>query len=341
MARHVPQAFASMRYLLFGGEAVDPQWVRTVLEQGAPEELLHVYGPTENTTFSTWQRVERVADNAMTVPIGGPIMNTQAYVLDQWLKAVPIGVAGELYLGGAGLAREYLRRPDLTAEKFVPHPYSREAGERLYRTGDVVRWRESGELEFIGRVDGQVKIRGFRVEPGEIEAVLQEYRAVVQAVVVVRDEEVSERKRLVAYVVAEEGVEPSRAELNGYLKEKLPDYMVPSAIVLLESLPLTANGKVDRGVAGAGMEYEYGVRGAADSGGRITDGDLGGCVAGGAAGCNDNFFDLGGHSLLATQVISRVRTAFQTEVAVRTLFESPTIASFAEAIEKGSAARGH
>ncbi|HVI71956.1 MAG TPA: condensation domain-containing protein, partial [Pyrinomonadaceae bacterium] len=199
----------------------------------------------------------------------------------------------------------------------------------------MVHWRESGALEFVGRRDEQVKIRGFRVEPGEIEAVLQEYWAVVQAVVVVRDEEANERKRLVAYVVPEEGVEPSNAELHGYLKEKLPDYMMPSAIVLLESLPLTANGKVDRRALpepewSTSTEYVGPQTVVAE----LLAGIWADVLQVEQPGIYDNFFDLGGHSLLATQVMSRVRDAFQTEVAVRTLFESPTIASLAEAIEK-------
>ncbi len=166
VARQAPQAFASLRVVLFGGEAVDPGYVREVLRGGPPAELLHVYGPTENTTFSTWERVHAVDEDATTVPIGRPIANTRAYVLDERMRPVPLGIVGELYLAGDGLARGYLGRPDLTAELFVPDPFGPEPGGRLYRTGDRVLWRASGSLEFVGRIDHQVKLRGFRVEPG-------------------------------------------------------------------------------------------------------------------------------------------------------------------------------
>ena len=200
-ARHAPSAVASMRYLLFGGEACDPQAARLVVERGKPERLLHVYGPTENTTFSTWFEVREVAESAPTIPIGQPVANTQTYVLDGRLRLVPAGVPGELYLGGDGLARGYLNRPGQTAEKFIPDPFGGGAGARLYRTGDLVRRRADGHIEFLGRLDHQVKLRGFRVELGEIEAALQEHAGVRESVVVAR-ETTSGEKQLVAYVVS-------------------------------------------------------------------------------------------------------------------------------------------
>jgi amino acid adenylation domain-containing protein len=210
LARVRPGALASLRHLLFGGEAVDHERVREALSKGAPERLLHVYGPTENTTFSTWHRVVEVSQTAHTVPIGRPITNTQAYVFGSDLRPVPVGVAGELFLGGEGLMRGYLNRPEVTAEKLVPHPYSDDAGARLYRTGDLVRLRRDGSIEFLERIDRQVKVRGFRIELGEIESSLAEHPSVSECVVLAREEQPGER-RLVAYVVNRDGEDAAPA----------------------------------------------------------------------------------------------------------------------------------
>ncbi|MCP4656088.1 MAG: amino acid adenylation domain-containing protein, partial [bacterium] len=248
LARETPAAFAPLRHLLFGGEAVDPRRVREVVENAPPRRLLHVYGPTESTTFATWQRVTAVAADAVTVPIGRALANTRLTVLDRRLRPVPIGVPGELCLGGDGLAREYHARPALTAASLVPDPASGLAGARLYRTGDRVRLGPGGAVEFLGRIDDQVKIRGFRIEPGELAAVLARHPAVREAVAVVRaDEPGSREKRLVGYAVPEEGAAIDVAELLAFVRERLPEYMVPAALVPLERLPLTPNGKVDRG----------------------------------------------------------------------------------------------
>jgi len=331
MARNAPQAFRSVRYLLFGGEAVDPQWVRRVLEQGPPRQLLHVYGPTENTTFSTYQVVEQVAANAVTAPIGAPIANTTAYVLDQRLEPAPIGVAGELYLGGAGLAREYLRRPELTAENFVPHPYSAEGGARLYRTGDQVRWLADGTLEFLGRLDQQVKLRGFRVELGEIESVLNEHEAVQESVVLARVDEPGE-KRLVAYVVAEAGAGLNASELRLFVRGRLPEYMAPSAFVLLDRLPLTKNGKVDRRSLPApeesrldlGEDYvapETEVE-------KILAGVWAEVLRVERVGVCDNYFALGGDSIRSVQVLSLAKER-GLSFSLRQLFQHQTIRELA------------
>ncbi|MET0649873.1 MAG: amino acid adenylation domain-containing protein [Pyrinomonadaceae bacterium] len=210
-----PEAFGPLRCLLFGGEAADPKWVREALTRDKPRQLLHVYGPTENTTFSTWHPVGAVPSDAATVPIGGPVTNTQAYVLDGDLRPVPVGVAGELCLGGDGLMRGYLNRPELTAEKLVPHPFAAEPGARLYRTGDLVRFLRDGNIEFVGRLDQQVKIRGHRIEPGEIESVINEHPSVRECVVLAREDRPGER-RLVAYVVgAAETANADAEELPG------------------------------------------------------------------------------------------------------------------------------
>ena len=262
------------------------------------------------------------------------MMNTQVYVLDEQQQLAPVGVAGELYLGGAGLARGYLQRPELTAAQFVPHPYSRAGGERLYRTGDQVRWTERGELEFVGRRDEQVKIRGFRVEPGEIEAVLTAHESVREAVVIVRGEE-SEARRLVAYVVPEAGAALSSSEWRHYLQRRLPDYMVPSAFVRLAQMPLTANGKVDRRALPApewsGSGQYVGPRTPVEE---LLAGIWADVLQVEQVGVYDNFFELGGHSLLATQVMSRVRAVFQIELPLRALFEEPCLEALAARVEQ-------
>ncbi|HVR95722.1 MAG TPA: non-ribosomal peptide synthase/polyketide synthase, partial [Thermoanaerobaculia bacterium] len=332
--REVPDAFATLRYLLFGGEASDPASVTRALELGAPERLLHVYGPTESTTFATWHRVREVARGTTTLPIGRPLANTTAYVLDRRHGAVPPGAAGELCIGGDGLARGYLNRPELTAERFIPHPWG--VGERLYRTGDLARLLPDGAVDFLGRLDDQVKIRGFRIEPGEIEAVLAALPEVRACAVLARRDSPGET-RLVAYVVYREGRVPPSEELRNRLRERLPDYMVPAAFVVLEALPLTPNGKVDRRALSASAAPERTV----SAGGEALD-PIEELLAGiwaevlglDRVGTGEDFFALGGHSLLATQVVSRVRSVLGAELPVRTLFESPTVAGLARAVQE-------
>ncbi len=331
VAREAPEGFRGLRHLLFGGEACDPRWVREVLAKGAPERLLHVYGPTESTTFALWHRVESVPEGAATVPIGRPLANTTAYVLDRRLQPAVPGAPGELFLGGDGLADGYWRRPELTAERFVPNPFARsaaEAGSRLYRTGDLVRHRPDGSVEFMGRADHQVKIRGFRIEPGEIEAALATHPAVREAVVVARENGPGGR-RLVAYVAS---TETSARELRAFLAERLPDYMVPAAFVVLPALPLTPNGKVDRRAL-PDPEAPAGDAGAyvapRDREEEILAGLWSEVLGVPRVGAHDDFFELGGHSLLATQLVSRVRQAFGREVALAALFERPTVAGLA------------
>ncbi len=334
--REAPDAFAGVRHVLFGGEAADPAAVRACLAGGAPERLLHVYGPTENTTFSTWHVVEQVAEGAQTVPIGRAVAGSTAYVLDGALEPAPEGWPGELYLGGQGLARGYLDRPDATAGRFVPDPFAGEPGTRMYRTGDRARWSPAGAIEFIGRTDQQVKIRGFRIEPGEVEAALLEHPALADAVVAVREDAPGER-RLVAYVVPREGSPVDAEALREGLRRKLPDYMVPGALVVLEALPLTATGKTDRAAlpapypAGAAREFVAPRTPVEEMLAGIWAEVLG--VV--RVGAEDDFFDLGGHSLLATRVASRVRAACGVELPVRALFESPTLERLAERVEAG------
>ena len=332
IASEVPSAFNSLRYLLFGGEAADPKRVQAVVRQGI--HLLHMYGPSETTTFASWYKVENILDEATSVPIGRPVANTQLYLLDSHLKPVPIGSRGELYIGGDGLAQGYLNRPELTAERFIPHPFSSEPGARLYKTGDLGRYQADGNLEFLGRVDEQVKLRGFRIELGEIEAVLHQHPAVQAAIAQVQE------KRLVAYIQPTQTA-PTVSELRSFLQSKLPDYMVPSAIVVLETLPLTANGKVDRRASALNLaQTEVGLDRAPQTDIEQKLATIWTQILGLQVGVHDNFFELGGHSLLATQLISRVRNAFGIEVPLRSLFETPTIASLAKYIETINWAKG-
>uniref|UniRef100_A0A2P1CZA1 AptA2 n=1 Tax=Nostoc sp. HIID-D1B TaxID=2027338 RepID=A0A2P1CZA1_9NOSO len=339
LASVVPHAFKELRHLLFGGEAVDPNSVKAVLRNGAPQGLLHVYGPTESTTFASWYLVQDIPEGATKVPIGRPISNTQIYILDSKLQPVPIGTPGELYIGGDGLARGYLNRPELTKEKFITHFFEKAEGSRLYKTGDLARFLPDGNIEFLGRIDHQVKIRGFRIELGEIEALLSQHPDVKQAVVIAR-EDIPGDKRLVAYIVLNQKVDASATTLKRFLQEKLPYYMVPAVFVIVDSLPLTPNGKVDRQNLPAcdrtrpDLEETFvAVRNPIEEKLAVIWGQL---LALEQIGINDNFFQLGGHSLIATQLLSRVREVFQVELSFNHIFEKPTIAALAQLIEQHS-----
>ena len=335
MAQSVPEAFASLRYLIFGGEASDAQAVKRVVDRGKPQHLLNGYGPTEGTTFTTTFEVNEVTPGHV-LPIGRPLSNTEVWVLDRQGYLVPAGVMGELYIGGDGIARDYLGRPELTAEKFVPHPFSSEPGARLYRTGDLVRYLSDGNIEFLKRMDHQVKVRGFRVELGEIEAALNQYWAISESVVVDNDD-LPGGTRLIGYIVPEEGIEPTSAELYAFLKEKIPSYMIPSIFVTLKEIPLTPNGKVNRAELPVPQLSEDGTSAnfvaprnpLEETLAEIWRETLG--VA--QVGVESNFFDLGGHSLLATRVVTQIRERYGVELPLRVLFESPTIAGLAQHLD--------
>ncbi|HEX7333866.1 MAG TPA: amino acid adenylation domain-containing protein [Pyrinomonadaceae bacterium] len=336
LAGTVPEAFSTLRHVMFGGEAVDPKWVREVLEKGAPERLLHVYGPTESTTFALWHHVTHVEDNATTIPIGQPLSNTEVYLLDQNLQPVPVGAHGEIYLGGDGLARCYYNCPDATAEKFVPNPFGDVPGSRLYKTGDLGRFLPNGDIQFVGRIDHQVKVRGFRIELGEIEGVLSAHPDVQECIVLAREDTPGER-RLVAYVVSASQA-LAAGELRLYLQEKLPDYMIPAAFVRLDALPLTRNGKVDRRALPPPEQERMWMAGEYVAPRSPLEEVLAEIWADvlklERVGIHDNFFtELGGHSLLATQVTSRVRNTFEVNLPLRQVFEMPTIAELATVIE--------
>jgi amino acid adenylation domain-containing protein len=338
MADYHLDSLRPVRQLLAGGDVLSVQHVKRVLQNIPGLRLINGYGPTESTTFACCHVMRDACDVGASVSIGKPIANTEAFVLDEQMQLVPEGVAGELYIGGDGVARGYLNRPDVTAERFVPHPLSAMRGARMYRTGDIVRHLPEGNLEFLGRLDEQVKVRGYRIELGEVEFVLAQHRSVREAVVVAQAEAAGD-KRLVAYIVTEgQAASELIGELRGFLKEKLPDYMMPSAFVMLNALPLTPNGKVDRralpspDVSGVRVEGEYLPPNTPVEAllARVWAEVLG--VE--RVSLADDFFELGGHSLLATQVVTRLREALQVELPLRELFTHPTVAEFAHSIEQ-------
>jgi amino acid adenylation domain-containing protein len=325
LAREVPGVFATLQTVLFGGEAVDPKWVSAVLECDPPRRLLHVYGPTENTTFSSWYHIKNLSEEALTVPIGRPIANSELYILDPEQQPVPLGINGEVYVGGDGLAHGYWNRPELTGSKFADHPFR--SGARLYRTGDLARFDEEGNVEFVGRIDHQIKLRGFRIELGEIEALLAKHPNVSNNVVMLREDTPGD-KRLVAYVIPKDGT-PDPADLRTHLRSQLPDYMVPAAVVFMEAFPLTPNEKIDRKALPVPEqnrpELNRSFIAARDEIERqlvkIWETVLG--VQ--PVGIADNFFDLGGHSLLAVKVFSQIEKQIGRKLPLATLFRAPTV----------------
>ncbi|MEG5139393.1 MULTISPECIES: non-ribosomal peptide synthetase [unclassified Microcoleus] len=343
--------------ILCGGEALPRQLANQLLLRGA--SVWNLYGPTETTIWSTLYQVDRKDES---VSIGRPIANTQIFILDRYLMPVPVGVFGELHIGGAGLSSGYLNRPELTAEKFIPNPFTKDGihasfilhpssfifSERLYKTGDLARYLPDGNIEFMGRSDHQVKVRGFRIELGEIETVLSQYPAVREAIALVREDNPGD-KRLVAYIVANSELRggqgdttPTHSELINhlrvFLKQKLPQYMMPSAFVLLEAMPLTPNGKIDRRSLRAPdtntAEFESNFTQPRTPDEQLIAEIWAEVLGLERVGIHDNFFELGGHSLLATQAIARLREAFQIELPLRVLFEAPTVASLSDRISQ-------
>ncbi len=327
--------FVQLRYLITGGDVLEPELVKRVLRNSPPQHLLNAYGPTESTTFATTYAIETIDEETKIIPIGRPISNTQVYVLNSALQPVPVGVAAEIFIGGAGVALGYLNRPELTAERFVRDPFSSDSDARLYRTGDLGRWRADGNIEFLGRNDQQVKLRGFRIELGEIESKLSRHPDVKEAAVIARMDAPGE-KRLVAYVVPRGDRRPSTAELRCHLLGELPEYMVPSAIVVLLRLPLTANGKVNRRALPApevdayvSRPYEP-PRGDTEEIVALIWAEL---LHVERVGREDNFFELGGHSLLAMQVVVRIRSLLSVELPIEVLFDTPTLKQVSAQVE--------
>ena len=342
------------KYLIFGGETLTPKLLDRIESLNPSCEILNHYGPTETTVGSLTLKLKdydyRKAGIA-SIPIGRPIANTQVYILDANLEPVPVGVTGELYIAGAGVTAGYLGQPEKTAERFVPNPFvssnpnniteSKMYPTKMYRSGDLARYGEDGNIKFLGRGDDQVKIRGFRIELGEIEAVLSRHASVKQVVVLAREDERGD-KRLLAYVVSGRDSSSkndiSGEDLRAYLKQQLPDYMVPQAVVILAKLPLTANGKIDRQALPepeqANQSKAYVApktpteKAIAEIWAEVLRRDKD------KISVDDNFFDLGGHSLLATQVISRVRERFSVEIPMRIMFDQPKVAGLADAVEQ-------
>ena len=337
-----PQILRGVRQLLIGGEVLSPSHVRAAMQHLPDVQLINGYGPTESTTFTCCHRISNaLEENKFSIPIGRPIANTRVYILDRYLNPVPLGVAGELWIAGDGLARGYLNRPELSAEKFVPDPFSTTPGARMYRTGDLVRYRADGNIEFLGRLDDQIKIRGFRVEPGEVMAALHEHPAVRQAVVVARAHANAERA-LVAYIVPEDSEHaPDAQALRQFLVERVPEYMIPADFMILESMPLTVNGKLDRARLPAFDRSATGTNQRrvmprtpveqilADLWRLLLNVD--------SVGIDDNFFELGGDSLTAMRFVSRVLEATGEEVQIRTVFDNPTIRALAGALTERTA----
>ncbi len=325
-----------VRQFLAGGDILSVPHVRKVFKELPDCRMINGYGPTENTTFTCCYTVSDLAQIDGSVPIGRPISNTTAYVLDAHMNPQPIGVPGELYTGGDGVARGYLERPELNGERFVPDPFSSEPGSRLYKTGDLVRYRINGDIEFIGRIDNQVKVRGFRIELGEIEAALVEHHAVREAAVVACKDQGD--KHLAAYLIADENQTLVVEEVREFLKQTLPDHMVPSVFMVLETLPLSPSGKVDRralpstngfkpnsakGFGAPADELELKLT-------RLWEKVLG--ID--AIGVNDNFFELGGHSLLAVRLFALIEKLFGKNLPLATLFQAPTVKQLARALRE-------
>jgi amino acid adenylation domain-containing protein len=326
-----------LRYLLVGGDVVPPRSVEEIYRRDPEVTVINGYGPTENTTFSCCYRVPGEREGVAALPIGEPVRRTSVYVLDRHMRLQPVGCPGELHVGGAGVARGYVNQPRLTGRQFVPNPFSAEPGERLYKTGDVVRWLPDGNLGFLGRQDQQVKVRGFRVELGEIEAHLSRLPGIADSVVLASDAR-GTGNQLVAYLVPApgDGGEPPAAGLRercrSQLRRSLPEHMVPATYIVLERMPLTPNGKIDRRAlpapAESDLEKKRFVAPRTATERRLCE-IWQEVLKLEQVGVGDDFFALGGHSLLATRFISAVRESFDVEVPLRMVFEKPTILEFA------------
>lgn len=338
LAREVPGAFSGLRDLVFGGEAADARVIADVLKNHPPARLVNGYGPTETTTFAAWYEPRHVPDGARSIPIGRPLANSELYVLDEHLQPVPIGVPGELYIGGGGVGCGYLNRPELTADRFIPHPFNPNSAVRLYKTGDLARYLPDGNVDFLGRIDLQVKIRGFRVEPGEIETMINQIPGIRESVVTLREDSPGE-KRLVGYYVVQRGAELSPDTILQHLKQRLPAYMVPSALMPLPALPINPNGKVDRRALPAPdlsrSNSEKQVTAPRDAVEeqlvRIWEKVLD--VR--PIGIRNKFFQLGGHSLLAVKLASEIEREFGHKLSVATVFRAPTIEQIATVLRGG------
>jgi amino acid adenylation domain-containing protein len=331
------------RTFVIGGENLLAKSLQLWRTFAPDTRLINEYGPTETVVGCCVYELKAQDPLNGSVPIGRPIANTQLYILNEKFEPVPPGIMGELYIGGAGVARGYLNRPELTLERFVSDPFSREDGARMYRTGDLARYREDGIIEYLGRADNQVKVRGYRIELGEIESVLAGCPAVQSCVVLAREDTPGD-KQLVGYIVGRAGVSPDVEELRNFLKERLPDYMVPAKFLYIESFPLTPNGKVDRKALPAPAQQEIRVNQVSAHPRTVTEEKLSAIwvelFKTENIGIHDDFFDLGGHSLLGIKLMSRIRDGFGVDLPVLSLFENPTIAGLAAAISESGVVDG-
>jgi amino acid adenylation domain-containing protein len=337
IAQERPETFSGMRYVLFGGEKADPSAVRRIFQNGRPEHLYNVYGPTECTTFATFHPILEAPDENRPLPIGKPITNTTVYVLDNQLHPVPIGVPGEIVIGGEGVGRGYLNQPGLTSDKFIPDPFASISNAKMYRTGDLGRYLPDGSLQYVGRSDQQVKLRGYRIEPGEIEVALKQNLAIKDAIVILKN--APQGKHLVAFWISKSRDEPNPRE---FLKERLPDYMIPSLFVKLDSFPMTPSGKIDYkalsqiSITGPGPRYSPPSSPIEAKMVQIWQAVMGLEKI----GVRDNFFDLGGHSLMAVRLISEIKREFDSQLPVAALFENGTVANLAALVaQKDSSTR--
>lgn len=333
-----PEMLEGVRHVIAGGEPLSVAHVRRALEVLPELQLTNGYGPTESTTFACTHRIDRASAAVQpSIPIGRPINHTRCYILDPHQNPLPVGAVGELHIGGDGLARGYWNQPELTAEKFIADPFSEEPEARLYRTGDRCRWRTNGTIEFVGRLDEQVKLRGFRVEPGEIESVLREHPDLNLAVVVVREESARD-KRLVAYVQPRADRTPDLDALKRFLRSRLPEYMLPSAIVGVDAFPLTSRGKIDRPALAARAVAS--LPAAPESHGPAKPAEVqlaalwSELLRAPQVAASDNFFDLGGHSLLAMRLIEEIRKSFHVVLPLSEVFAAPTLATMAARISR-------
>jgi acyl-coenzyme A synthetase/AMP-(fatty) acid ligase/acyl carrier protein len=333
-------AFSGLHTLLVGGDVADPTTCGLVLAAGPPTRLVNVYGPTEATTFAAFHEVRSVPADATSIPIGRPIANTTLYVLGPHMQPEAIGIPGELYIGGPGVARGYVKLPELTSKRFVLDPFSDKRGAVLYRSGDRARFLADGTIEWLGRIDRQVKVRGFRVEPAEIEAALLRHAHVAEAAVVVVEGD-SGSRRLVGYLARRSNDPVLDSDLRHFLRETLPDFMIPDSFVWLERLPLTPNGKIDRSAlphepTGA-PRREIAPRTPTERAVASIWAEHLGLVS---VGIDDDFFDLGGHSLLAVKLVTALELKFGLSLPLALLFEAPTVSALARAIDGRTAGTG-
>ncbi len=325
--------FRNMNNLLVGGEALTPKWIEKALKQGAPKRLINGYGPTETTTFALCHEVNDI-EGKSSIPIGKPISNTQAYILDEHMQQVPVGVTGELYIGGDGLAIGYLNQPELTSKKFIPNPFSSNPQDKLYMTGDLVKYLPDGNIEYTGRKDTQIKLRGYRIELDEIEEVMRKHNDIQDGVVLVKEDSRGDKK-LVGYYTVEREI--SKAEIKQFLQERLPKYMVPSFLITLEHFPVTSNGKLDRRNLPEIVTEDLDMKEYVAPRNIVEEMlvEIWSEVLGiERIGVYDNFFELGGHSLLAIQVITRIKEILEIEISIRILFEESTINNLSKKIEE-------